>query len=431
MRGLDNSVPSSTPEEVFETERYNPPDTPEMTYTFRFDRDRDRDRPKVLRLYMMNGFRGTSEPGERVFDVEVNGHVVLRNVDLSDRFGHEMGGMLSVPVPGGVDVVIVFKRQVQAPLVNAIEILVDDESEPPVTDVLYRINAGGPRIASIDGGPDWLSDAGFFSGGTRVVTGRTVRGLDDSVLSSTPEEVFETERFNPPDTSEMTYTFNVRRDTVVAVNLYMMNGFRGTSEPGERVFDVEINGILALVNVDLSLEFGHQIGGLRSVRVRSDGRIRIVFKNYIQAPLVNAIELIEVDGHVEQPPVVVDINPRRSLIETNRTVVEGFGLRQILRKIAENSGLNPSPVRHYQQMIDSYNRRVVTPGAQACTGTLNGFPIDCDRLEGRQLNTIDNWFVIALVNRFDLAPDNGEHCGQQRIILANNTNIGNGHMFIV
>ncbi len=427
IQGLDDSVPSSTPEVVFETERFNPPNTLDMTYAFTFDRGRGE--PKVLRLYMMNGFRGTSEPGERVFDVEVNDRVVLEDVDLSDRFGHQIGGMLSIPVPGGEDIRIVFRSNIQAPLINAIEILMGDDVPPPMGNILFRLNAGGPRVASIDGGPDWISDNGFFSGGTRVVTGRTVQGLGDSVPSSTPEAVFETERFNPPDTSDMVYTFDVAQGTTVVVNLYMMNGFRGTSEPGERVFDVEINGSPVLTDVDLSLEFGHQIGGLHAVRVQSNGRIRIVFRRRIQAPLINAIELIEVEG--DQRPEPVDIHPRRSLIETNVTVVEGFTLRRILQKIAENSGLNPNPVRHYQQMIDASNRRTVTPGAQACTGTLNGFPLECDRLEGEQLDTIDNWFVIALVNRFDLAPSSGEHCGQQRIILANNTDLGNGRMFII
>ncbi|PON15750.1 hypothetical protein C2W62_22170 [Candidatus Entotheonella serta] len=297
--------------------------------------------------------------------------------------------------------------------------------------VLYRLNAGGPQIAAIDGGPDWIPDDGFYSGGTRVVTGRTVQGLDDSVPSSTPEAVFETERFNPPDTSDMVYafTFDRGRDAPKILRLYMMNGFRGTSEPGERVFDVEVNGRVALQVIDLSDRFGHQIGGMLSIPIPGGVDIRIVFQRNIQAPLVNAIEIIEIE--YDQVPDVVDINPRRSLIETNVTVVEGFHLRRILQKIAENSGLNPNPVRHYQQMIDSYNRRTVTPGAQACTGTLNGFPIGCNRFEGLQLDTIDNWLAIALVNRFDLAPSNGDHCGQQWIILANNTDIGNCRMFII
>lgn len=74
---------------------------------------------------------------------------------------------------------------------------------------------------------------------------------------------------------------------------------------------------------------------------------------------------------------------------------------------------------------------MVTPGAQACTGTLNGFFIECDRREREQLNNIDAWFPTALVNRMDLAPTDGRHCGQQRIILANNAEIGNERMLII
>lgn len=79
------------------------------------------------------------------------------------------------------------------------------------------------------------------------------------------------------------------------------------------------------------------------------------------------------------------------------------------------------PELHYNQMIDSYNRNVSTDGATPCTGLLNDFALECDRAEGGQLDNIDGWDALALVNRIDLAPDNGRHCGQQRIILANRT----------
>lgn len=289
-----------------------------------------------------------------------------------------------------------------------------------------RLNAAGPRIAASDEGPDWLRDEGFYSGGSRVVTGRTVRGLHHSVPSSTPRAVFETERYNPPNTLPLRYDFEVEAGTQVEVRLYLMNGWHGTSEPGQRVFDVEINGHLVLDDVDLSAEFGHQIGSMHAVQVRSDGYITIVFRREVQAPLVYAIELIAV---YDTP--VVEINPRRSLIETNPDVLVGFDLRTILQKVAENSGITSAPDRHYRQMIDAYSSRVVTPGAQACRGTLNGFHIACDRLEQEQLHNIDRWFPIALVNRMDLAPTDGRHCGQQRIILANNAEIGNERMLMI
>ncbi len=58
--------------------------------------------------------------------------------------------------------------------------------------------------------------------------------------------------------------------------------------------------MVVLDDVDLSQEFGHQIGGMRSAQVVSDESLRIVFRRNIQAPLINAIEIIA----IEQEPRV-------------------------------------------------------------------------------------------------------------------------------
>ncbi len=102
----------------------------------------------------------------------------------------------------------------------------------PSSAVLYRVNAAGPDLSAIDSGPDWIRDEGFFSGGSRTITDRTIQGLDSSVPSSTPRAVFETERFNPPNMTDLRYDFMVDAGTRVEVRFYMMNGFNGTSEPG-------------------------------------------------------------------------------------------------------------------------------------------------------------------------------------------------------
>ena len=147
----------------------------------------------------------------------------------------------------------------------------------------------------------------------------------------------------------------------------------------------------------------------------------------MDSPLINAIEIVARDGERPRP----FINSRRSLLETNRTVLENFNMRTILQRAAINAGLNANPTLNYRQLIDSYNQTVQTPNAVPCVGTLNGFPLACNRLEGQQLNSIDRWFATALVNRFDLAPVNGANCGQQRIILANLEPIGNGRMLMI
>jgi hypothetical protein len=133
------------------------------------------------------------------------------------------------------------------------------------------------------------------------------------------------------------------------------------------------------------------------------------------------------------------LNPRRSLLETGQQAVAGFSLASTLSAIQTNAGLPANPELLYRQIIDSYS----SPPGQEPTAThcgdettggapsLNGFPILCDRLETQQLENLSQWFPIAAVNRLDLTPADGSHCGQQRLIFANNAFIGNGRMFMI
>ena len=133
------------------------------------------------------------------------------------------------------------------------------------------------------------------------------------------------------------------------------------------------------------------------------------------------------------------LNPRRSLIETGQGAVASFSLSAALSAIQANSGIAPDPNLLYRQIIDSYS----SPPGQEPTAThcgdettdgapsLNGFPLRCDRLEAQQIGNLGQWFPLAVVNRLDLAPTDGSHCGQQRLIFANNAAIGNSRMFTI
>lgn len=61
-------------------------------------------------------------------------------------------------------------------------------------------------------------------------------------------------------------------------------------------------------------------------------------------------------------------------------------------------------------------------------GAIGGYPLECPRIEAAQIDNIDQWFPISISNRFDLAPADGAHCGQQRIVMANNAQ---GRMFMI
>jgi hypothetical protein len=147
------------------------------------------------------------------------------------------------------------------------------------------------------------------------------------------------------------------------------------------------------------------------------------------------IDVIEVE-----PPCVVPegvLNPQRTLLENSLDATQFVALRDVFTALAENEGHGADPELLYQQIIDSYatEDNAFVEGAAHCGDettngqpSLNGFPISCDRVEHGQFNNLDQWFATAFVNRLDLAPQNGAHCGQQRMVFANP---GVGRIFMI
>lgn len=136
-------------------------------------------------------------------------------------------------------------------------------------------------------------------------------------------------------------------------------------------------------------------------------------------------------------PPQTGLDPDRVLLEHSELALSVFSLREMLQAIATNEGHGTDPVRLYHQIIDSYATAAegrlpdaVHCGDEATDGqpTLNGYPITCNRRERFQFDNLDRWRATAVVNRLDLAAANGAHCGQQRVIFANNEQ---GRMFLI
>lgn len=128
------------------------------------------------------------------------------------------------------------------------------------------------------------------------------------------------------------------------------------------------------------------------------------------------------------PPDVT--KPERVLMETNVDAVGGVSLTSVFDALATNGGHQGDGQLIYQQIFDSYASadQAQLPGAVHCgdettdgVPTLNGFPIDCNRAEAQHVGDMQSFFATAFVNRIDLAPANGAHCGQQRMIFASNS----------
>jgi hypothetical protein len=152
-------------------------------------------------------------------------------------------------------------------------------------------------------------------------------------------------------------------------------------------------------------------------------------------------------------PRAAPLDPRRSLFISDQAVLTGadFSLRRTLGQLARHGG-NPrlDAVHLFRQLWDTQN-----PGPGVTRGphcddevtngqpSINGFPVRCGRAEGRQADVsldpdgitperyLDAYRPISLVNRFDLAPPTGEHCGEYRIVYGKDPTVGPGRSLVI
>ena len=172
------------------------------------------------------------------------------------------------------------------------------------SSVLYRINAGGAALASADDGPDWASDnsstSPFHNTGTSAASYTLTAAMTDSTVPNTdfdrpPAGLFNTERWDAATGSEMLWTFPVPAGTQIQVRLYMANKSTGTDEVGQRIFDIDLEGVNVVDNIDLAVTPGHNIATMRSFNITSDGSVSILFRHGVENPLINGIEIIRTD----------------------------------------------------------------------------------------------------------------------------------------
>jgi hypothetical protein len=169
---------------------------------------------------------------------------------------------------------------------------------PVPTNVLYRVNAGGPAVAASDNGPDWAVDDGgtpsaYHNTGSSTAGFAPVGGVDATVPAGTPAALFSDERWDSGGDPEMSWQFPVAAGTEVEVRLYLSNRYDGTAAPGSRVFDVALDGSTVLDDLDLSGTVGHNVGTMRSFTIVSDGSVDLDFRHVVENPLVDGIEIVK------------------------------------------------------------------------------------------------------------------------------------------
>ncbi|MEM9743740.1 MAG: kelch repeat-containing protein, partial [Pseudomonadota bacterium] len=183
---------------------------------------------------------------------------------------------------------------------------------------IFRVNTGGLAVDAIDGGVNWEEDTPanssqyLVSSGSNVASSFQINGFSAEVdLSATPTSIFASERWDRSGGGNIVYSFPVTPGDTYEVRVFAGNGWSGTALPGQRVFDVLIEGqaFSDFREIDLSALFGHQVGGVLSTTLTAqDNSLDIEFVHGLaQNPLVNGIEIIA--GAAPQTETPIQLQP--------------------------------------------------------------------------------------------------------------------------
>ena len=212
-------------------------------------------RTGMMALDVVTGLPFSWNPGRErgvgLFDYHVTDAGIWAGSD-TDRWNNELRQQLAFfPWAGGS---LVPASGIGA-LPNDVVLLGRTTGTTGTTDpsVLYRINAGGPALASADDGPDWAAD----TSATSTVPQHRQQHLHLHAHRRHRRRQRAQERHRPPAgrhlqhralrpgpvAPEMQWNFNVAAGTPIQVRLYMANKSTATDEVGERVFDVDLDGV--------------------------------------------------------------------------------------------------------------------------------------------------------------------------------------------
>ncbi|MGH9227691.1 MAG: choice-of-anchor D domain-containing protein [Acidimicrobiales bacterium] len=123
----DPSVPAGTPLSLFQTERWDFVNSPNLAYSFPVASGV----PVEVRVYLAELHEGAHTVGGRVFDVEVEGAIAFRDVDVFARVGADKGLVLSASAMSDGSVDLSFVAGVGHPTIKAIEVVATGSVVPP------------------------------------------------------------------------------------------------------------------------------------------------------------------------------------------------------------------------------------------------------------------------------------------------------------
>lgn len=219
-------------------------------------------------------------PGQREFNVAIDGIPVLTNFDIFAQAGGAyiaLDKTFPVTVTTGQIVVQFSNGAADAPMVNAIDIEAAGGSTPPPSASAVRIDSGGPAVTDASGNI-WAAD--------KDVAGGTPWSVTNAISNTAAPALYQTCRWGA-----FTYTIPVTNGNY---NVILKFAEVSRFAAGQREFNVTVNGTQVLTNFDIFAQAGGAYIALDKTFPVSvaNGQITIQFTyGAADAPMVNAIDI--------------------------------------------------------------------------------------------------------------------------------------------
>lgn len=151
----------------------------------------------------------------------------------------------------------------------------------PLITSVWRVNAGGPAFTDSLGNL-WRADTQYFGGSSATSPGAISGTVDDTL--------YQSERWG-----NSTYTFNTPPGNY-QVTLKFAEVYSGITGAGQRVFNVSINGVQVLSNLDIYAEVGPRAADdkvFSNITPNGGGQIVVQFgPASVDSPKVSALQVI-------------------------------------------------------------------------------------------------------------------------------------------
>ena len=252
-------------------------------------------------------------------DVDISS-VVLSGVDASE-FSHDFIGPVTLSGGNSTTVNVTFAPSSVGAKTASLDVTHTGNNSPLTVGVTgtgsdssgagvhFRVNAGG---AVLSASPNWEADTSgspsqYVNTGNTSSTGSPINLSDPSLPLDIPQALFQSERWDPSGAPEMQWDFPVPPGNY-EVRLFFADIFSGTQAVGARVFDVLIEGAVALDDYDIFADVGGYTGVMKSFIVNSDGNLDIDFAHVIENPAIKGIEIFASSnpGILNASPTMVD-----------------------------------------------------------------------------------------------------------------------------